>query len=227
MIGPVLAGAAALAVATATGALSGPILRRLREPAPADLPPGEHKTAYTDLAGPRFAFGAAVVAFALGVISWSVLEPARQPPWIVLASVGVLLALIDLRTTWLPLQLTRVGWAGMTLAVGLAALLTGDPWLLLHATVGAAGAAGIYSLAWALSRGGFGFGDVRFAPLIGAAAATVSWSAWIWALLLGTIAGALVGLVRLARHRIEPFPYAPSMLLGSYLAVAVSALVWT
>ena len=59
---------------------------------------------------------------------------------------------------------------------------------------------------------------MRFAPLVGAATAGHSWSLLIWALLLGSLAGAGHGLLRLALRRAGPFPYAPSMLLGAYLA---------
>ena len=44
----------------------------------------------------------------------------------------------------------------------------------------------------------------------------------IWALLLGSLAGAGHGLLRLALRRTGPFPYAPSMLLGAYLAVGAA-----
>ena len=78
-----------------------------------------------------------------------------------------------------------------------------------------------------MSRGGFGFGDVRFAPLIGAAAAAHSLSLLLWALVLGSLVGAVQGLVRLARRRRAPFPYAPAMLTGAYLALVASAAVRT
>ena len=76
----------------------------------------------------------------------------------------------------------------------------------------------LYFGIWLVARGGFGFGDVRFAPLVGAATAAHSWSLLIWAMLLGSILGALYGVVRLARRRAGPFPYAPAMLAGAYLA---------
>jgi len=162
----------------------------------------------------------ALTALAFGVTSWTLLAPAAQPPWVVLASVGTLLALIDLRTTWLPLRLTRLGWLLMALALGLAAVLSNDLQPLVGGCLGAAAAAALYWLVWAISRGGFGYGDVRFAPLVGAAAGSVSWSTWAWALLLGTVAGGMVGIARLVRRQRRAFPYAPSMLLGCYLALA-------
>jgi leader peptidase (prepilin peptidase)/N-methyltransferase len=62
--------------------------------------------------------------------------------WSVLAILGVLLAAIDARTSWLPLQLTRVAWLAMAAASLLAAFLGGDPWVAVRAAAGAAIAAG-------------------------------------------------------------------------------------
>jgi leader peptidase (prepilin peptidase) / N-methyltransferase len=142
----------------------------------------------------------------------------------VLAIVGVLLAAIDARTSWLPLQLTRFAWLAMAGAALLAAPLGGDIWVPVRAAAGAAIAGGLYLLVWLISRGGFGFGDVRFAPLLGAPAAADSWALLWWTLLLGTVVGGLVGVLRLARGRREAFPYAPSMLLGAYAACVVAKL---
>ncbi len=220
MIGALSAVGPAVLTATVVGLAAGPVLRRLAEPVPGDIPDGEIKTPYRELAGVRFALGAAMIAFVLSWTSWTLLEPVGQGPWVVLASIGVLLALIDLRTTWLPRRLTQLGWLLSVLALGISSGLSADTRPLLGGCLGALGAAAVYWLVWALSRGGFGFGDVRYAPLIGAAAGSVSWSLWIWALLIGTVVGAVVGLTRLVRRRRQAFPYAPSMLLGCYLALA-------
>ena len=75
---------------------------------------------------------------------------------------------------------------------------------------------------WLISRGGFGFGDVRFAPLLGAATAADSWTLLWLALLLGTVVGGFMGLLRLAQGRRGAFPYAPSMLIGAYVACIVN-----
>ena len=157
-------------------------------------------------------------------LSWLSLPRYAQPMWSVLAILGVLLAAIDARTSWLPLQLTRVAWLAMAAASLLAAFLGGDPWVAVRAAAGAAIAAGLYLIVWLISRGGFGFGDVRFAPLLGAAAAADSWQLLWLTLLLGTMVGGLVGLLRLALGRRDAFPYAPSMLIGAYAACVVTML---
>lgn len=202
----------------------GPVLVRLREPSPSQ-PDVTLKLRYAELAGRRFATGCGLIALAFGWTSWMLVPVRLQAPWTVLATLGVVLALIDLRTTWLPLELCRAGWLLMAGATVVSAALTSDGWLLLRGLAGGVAAGALYAVVWAVSRGGFGFGDVRFAPLIGAAAATDSWVVWIWALLLGTVVGGIAGLLLLIRGRRGAFPYAPSMLLGCYLALVWSTLL--
>lgn len=232
-----LVGCAAL-IGLLTGALTPAILRRLPEPVEqtgdeatdGDRTPGSDspdsrdvKVPYVDLANPRFAVSVgAVVAGAVAVAGWSV-PASTWPCWLVLATVGVLLAGIDARTTWLPLPLTRVGWAAMALALMVGAGLGGGS-QLARGLGGFVLAGAVFGAAWWVTRGGFGFGDVRYAPLVGAATASVSWTLLAWALVLGSLAGAAVGLLRLAAGRRGAFAYAPSILAGAYLAAGATWL---
>ena len=210
-----LLGGVIVAVGTMLGmvVLTGPVLRRLPEPEA-----GEGRIRYADLATPRVIAGCAVLTGAAVIVSWLTTSLAVQPLWWVLSSLGVLLATIDALTTWLPLRLTQAGWIAMAIALPVALPLGADWSTVLRAVIGSALAGLLYLGVWLVSRGGFGFGDVRFAPLVGAATAAQSWSLLIWALFLGSVLGALHGLVRLARRRTGPFPYAPAMLIGAYLA---------
>ncbi len=196
-----------------------PTLRRLPEPVD-----GGDKPLYRDLGTTRFvALSGACTALGMSLAASS-LGSAEQPLWWVLTVFGVLLAGIDARTTWLPLTLTRTSWLAMAIAALLAAGVAGDGWLALRAMIGAVLAGGLYRLVWSLSRGGFGFGDVRFAPLIGAAAAGHSWRLLIWALFLGSLTGGMLGAYRLACRRSGPFPYAPAMLIGAYAGCLIEGL---
>ena len=206
-------GLVALGVGLVTLAMTRPLLRWL--PEPADAP---DKRPYRDLSSVGFLAVCGLVSAAATLLAgWGLPRPI-QPMWWVLSSVGVVLAAIDARTTWLPLRLTQLGWGLM--AVGaLSGPLWGGTWrMVLYAGVGAAAAGLLYLVVWLVSRGGFGFGDVRFAPLLGAATAAQSWSMMWSTLILGTLIGAGHGLVRLLRRQPGGFPYAPSMLAGAYLA---------
>jgi len=197
-----------------------PVLRRLPEPAE-----GDGKIPYRDLPTPWFVLTCALSALVAQLVAWTLLPLAVQPLWTVLALIGVPLAAIDGRTTWLPLRLTRAAWLLMALALAGSWLLGLESADLLRTMAGAAVAGALYLVVWAVTRGGFGFGDVRFAPLLGAATASSSAALLIWALTLGTALGALHGGTRLLLGRQGGFPYAPSMLAGSYLAVLLLHLV--
>jgi leader peptidase (prepilin peptidase)/N-methyltransferase len=215
-----------------------PVLRRLPEPAPPEPAPPEPappepappepadsagKHLYRNLGSARFVICCGVLAGLAAAISWRSLPHYVQPMWSVLAILGVLLAAIDARTSWLPLRLTRIAWLAMAIA-GLLSALLGGVLVAGRAAAGAAIAGALYLFVWLISRGGFGFGDVRFAPLLGAAAAADSWTLLWGTLLLGTVVGGFVGLLRLARGRREAFAYAPSMLTGAYAACLLTLL---
>lgn len=217
--------AAAIVVGGLTAGATRPILSRLAEPAE-----GAGKIAYRDLATPRLILAVGGTSTAAATVAGLGLPGRVQPLWWVLSSLGVLLVVIDARTTWLPQRLTQLAWLAMTVAGAAAAVWSaaalGDGGRLgARAAVGAIAAGALYWLVWRISRGGFGFGDVRFAPLIGAAAAAGSWSLLLWALVAGTFVGGGYGVLHLLRRRPSGFPYAPFMLAGAYLAVLLLAVV--
>jgi leader peptidase (prepilin peptidase) / N-methyltransferase len=219
-------GAATIVLAAAltglvTAAAVRPVLLALPEPVDQ-----LDKPVYRSLLTTRFLMLCGLLAAVTTAVAWHSVPPATRPLWLVLSSCGVLLAVIDARTTWLPLRLTQAAWLLMLVGAAVGWALGGGWQLLVRAAVGAAVAGALYFIGWLITQGGFGFGDVRYAPLLGAAAAAGSWRLLIWALVLGTVAGGGHGLVRLARRSRGPFPYAPSMLAGVYLAVAASWL-WT
>lgn len=198
--------------------LTRPLLVRLPEPAEP-----EGKVPYRELATPRFvgtctalsAGGACVVALTLSPVAW--------PLWWVLCAPALVLVAVDARTTWLPLGLTHLVWAAMVGGAALAAFL-GGAHLLGRSAVGAGAAALLYLVLWQVSGGGLGFGDVRLAPVLGAAAAAIGWPTLLATLLLGSLFGAAVGVVLMLRRRPGAFAYAPSMLAGAFLACGMRAL---
>jgi leader peptidase (prepilin peptidase)/N-methyltransferase len=209
----------AVAVGLLTAAGAGPVLRWLPEPTEAD------KVPYRDLATIGFRVTCGLLAASATAISGLILSGPVEPLWWVLGSAGLLLVAIDARTTWLPLRLTQATWVLMAVATIGTAAWAGSWSLLLHATAGAIAAGLLYFGVWWVSRGGFGFGDVRFAPLLGAASAAQSLTLLLWALVLGTLVGGVHGLVRLIRRRRDGFAYAPAMLAGAYLACIARALI--
>lgn len=210
-----------LAACVLTGVASGPVLRALPEPRTDVV---DDKPPYATLATRRFAVAVAVGAAAAGLVIATRLPPTSWPVWLSLATVGVLLATIDARTTWLPLPLTRVLWLGTATGAGVQLLVAADSErgpLALRMLVGAAAVGLFFGAFWWLV-GGLGFGDVRLAPALGAALASVSWGTMAVGLFLGTALGALVGVIRQVRRRAGPFPYGPALVAGAFLGLALT-----
>lgn len=215
MVATVFSGAvAAVLTGAAAGVLWLLVLPRLREPATE-----EEKRPYADLATARLALVVAAWAAAGAALAQFRLPAAQQPVWVVLSIAGVILAAVDGLTTWIPATATRWAWLAMAAAAPLMTLW-GASWTDVARTVaGGVVAGGLYWLVWLLTRGGFGFGDVRFVPLIGAASAAASWATLFAALLAGSLLAVGHGVWRLVRRTGGVQPWAPSLLLGAYAAL--------
>lgn len=211
-IGAALAAVLALAMTAFTAT----ILRRLPPPKgePGARPYSElisRRLLLTVLAGCLAALG---LAFQLAPVpTW--------PVWGALGTLGVLLAVVDSHTGFLPLRLT---WA-LAVLVALGAAVTAwwasDAVVVMVAALCALGAWMLFLLFWRIG-GGIGFGDVRLAPIIAGAAGTVSLDLATWSLLLGGVVGVIWGLVlRIRRGEDGPFPYGPSLLAGPFAALVL------
>lgn len=194
-----------------------------RVPEPADGDDADGKVSYAALAGSRTA---ALVAVFSAAASWTAainVPLAALPPWLVLSTLGVALAAVDGFTTWIPAGPTRWTWLVMAAAAA-SSLLVGAGWTDLLRTVAGAVVAGLlYLVLWVTTRGGFGFGDVRFVPLVAAPAAAVSVDVLLTALLIGTSLALVHGLWRHATHRPGWQPWAPTLTLGTFIAAAAMA----
>ena len=211
-IGVGVALVAALAIASCTAA----ILRRL--PLPVDEPEARP---YAELISPRLFVTVLISSLAALLPSLLLADPTRWPVWVVVGTVGVLLAVVDARTGFLPKLLTW-WFGGLVLAAKIAvAALAGNPLIVLIAALCGAGAGLMFRLLWQIG-GGLGFGDVRLVTVLGAAAGATSVELAVWSLLLGGVAGVGWGLiVRLRRGADGPFPYGPSLVMGPFLALIV------
>src|SRR3954452_6814107 len=193
------------------------VLPRLREPAT-----DEDKRSYASLTGTAETFVVALCAAAAGAASALLAPLSTLPQWLVLSTVGVCLAAVDGFTTWLPARPTR--WAWLVMAGGIAASgFAGASWTDLGRSVAGATASGVFYLAaWFITRRGFGLGDARFVPLIGAATAATGWTIWYAGLACGSLLALAHGLLRLLRHAPGLHPWAPGLLLGGYVALLVA-----
>ena len=147
----------------------------------------------------------------------------QLPAFLLLAVVGVLLALIDLRHHLLP---DRVVLPGLVLsgALLLVAAAAEPAWpALLRAVLGAATLFLVFLVLALVSPGGLGMGDVKLAALLGLHLGWVGWPAVLLGALAAFVVQALVALVLLAARRVgrrSDLPFGPAMLVGAALAMA-------
>jgi len=198
-----------------------------RLPEPADGA-GLGKLPYADLTTPRRLAVLAVMTV-LAQAALLAAAPEQRPLWLVYSSAVATLVWVDGCTTWLPARLSWLVTGELAVASGVAVLLAVDrPQLLTRLLVGAAAACLLWWGFYRLSRGGFGFGDVRLAPLTGAMGATLGMTGWFTALLAGSVLAAVWGLIAARRHpapgTTKGFAYGPWMWAGPYIALGWAAL---
>ena len=146
------------------------------------------------------------------------------PAYWVATATALALALVDLDHRRIPNAILFPGLGLSWLLLVPGALLDGDPWGLARAAGGAAAYFGLLLVVALVARGGFGFGDVKLALLLGTFLAHRSWESLVVGVFGGFVVGGLIGgALLLARRagRKDAMPFGPAMVLGAALA-----LVW-
>lgn len=168
---------------------------------------------------PYVATGTALLCAALGAATG---PRPELGVWLLLAPVGVLLAVVDFTVHRLPDVLTLPLAAAALALLGGAALLPerGGSWT--GALLGALALGAAYFLLFLINPNGMGFGDVKLALALGA---VLGWYGW-GVLLLGTFAGFVLaslyglGLVVVRRAgRKTAIPFGPFLLGGAFLGL--------
>jgi leader peptidase (prepilin peptidase)/N-methyltransferase len=146
--------------------------------------------------------------------------------WLLLAPLGVLLAVVDFRVQRLPDVLT-LPLAGLALVLlGVMALVPEHAGEWPTALFGSLVLGGAYFLLFLVNPNGMGFGDVKLALGIGA---VLGWYGW-GTVVLGTFAGFLfgglygLGLVLMRRAgRKTSIPFGPFLIAGAYVGLLIGA----
>jgi leader peptidase (prepilin peptidase)/N-methyltransferase len=149
------------------------------------------------------------------------------PVWVVPAywwfvGVTLTLTLTDFDHKRIPNRILYPGFVVGVVLLGAGSALDGALGPLWRGLAGAAAYfTGLLVLA-VIARGGFGFGDVKLATLLGLFAAHRSWGslgvAALSAFIIGGLAGALLLMARRVGRK-ETIPFGPAMIVGAYLAV--------
>ena len=169
--------------------------------------------------GPRWwiplatATASGLLAWRFGVDRWPLLLPTLPLAWC-----GPWLSAIDLDVRRLPNRLLAAHAALVAAGVGAAAVIADDAAIAIRAALGGAVAFAVF---WVLDRlrpGGFGWGDGKYVPILGAATAAVSLTVEWWAFLIACLAAVMATPFR---RRRTAFPFGPWLAIGALAAIAL------
>jgi leader peptidase (prepilin peptidase)/N-methyltransferase len=145
------------------------------------------------------------------------------PAYLTFGAVAVVLAGIDLDTMTLPRRIVYGGGIAGAALLALAAVASGQPSRLVDAAIGAAGAVAFLLALHLVSPRGMGFGDVRFAGLVGLHLGWLGLTEVPTGLFLGFALGAIVGVGWLAlggaAWRRTRIPFGPFLAAGALVTV--------
>ncbi|MFC6238359.1 prepilin peptidase [Longivirga aurantiaca] len=149
-------------------------------------------------------------------LSWAL------PAYLYLVAVGVALAFIDYDTKRLPDVLTLPSYAVALVLLLLPAILDGDWTSYLRAVLGGLALLAFYFVVWFIRPDAMGFGDVKFAGVLGIYLGWLSWGHVALGGFLGFLLGAVGGVALMAftsAGRKTKVPFGPFMIAGAGLTI--------
>lgn len=138
------------------------------------------------------------------------------------AFIGVLLSIIDAKTTTLPTGTILVGLAVVIPFLTVSSLLSGNNSQIQSMLIGSFATLGFYGLIWLIRPDALGFGDVRLALLTGAALGWVSFGSVIVGILLTYFIMSAVFIPLMALGKVSQktvVPMGPWIIFGSVLSI--------
>ena len=166
--------------------------------------------------GPRWwisvaaATASGLLAWRFGVERWPLLLPCLPLAWF-----GAWVSGFDLDVRRLPNRLLGVHAALVVAGVGAAAVITNDAAIAIQAALGGVVALAVFWVLDHLRPGGFGWGDGKYVPILGAATGAVSLTVTWWGFLIACAAA--VAATPLRRRRAD-FPLGPWLAGGAIAA---------
>jgi leader peptidase (prepilin peptidase)/N-methyltransferase len=168
----------------------------------------------------------------LSVVAWAVVAAAvgpsaALPAFLLLAAVGVPLALVDLKVLRLPDPLLGTVFVGGIALLALAAVTTRDADRLVRAGFAALVCGMVYLLVALVPRSQLGFGDVKLGAVLGLYLGWSGWFAVVAAVVLAPLVNlplAIGALVTRPEGRKASVPYGPAMVGAAVVTLALAAL---
>ncbi len=145
------------------------------------------------------------------------------PGYSVFALVTVVLVITDLDHKLIPNRVLYPGGGLAVILLAVGAVFAGELASLPRAAAGGLAFFGLFFVVALVARGGFGYGDVKLAALLGTFAAFDSWRTLLISVFFTGVIGGVPAIFLLALRRARPrdeIPYGPAMVAGSWLALA-------
>lgn len=148
--------------------------------------------------------------------------PWMLPGYVVAAATSVVLLITDIDHKLIPNRVLYPATAATAVLVIVGALVEDRTDRLVPAALGAAGYFGALFVVYLVARGGFGFGDVKLAALLGMVTAFQSQRTVLLAVFFTGVIGGIPAIVLLVLRRAkagDEMPYGPPMLAGAWAAL--------
>jgi leader peptidase (prepilin peptidase)/N-methyltransferase len=152
--------------------------------------------------------------------SWSL------PVLLLLAAVGIALALIDLDVRRLPTAIVAPSYVAATGLLVIAAAASGAWGSFSRALIGSVASILLFYLIRFAWPGGMGGGDVKLAALLGLVTGWLGWGVLVVGVFAGFVLGAVVGVSLMAAGRAgrrSAIPFGPFLIIGAFAAVYLGA----
>ncbi|MFE9767831.1 prepilin peptidase [Streptomyces sp. NPDC005808] len=176
--------------------------------------------------GPRTPLISLVTALLCAALALATGSRPELGVWLLLAPLGVLLAVVDYKVQRLPDALTLPLAAAALALLGVAAAVPEHAGDWLTALFGALALGGAYFVLFLINPNGMGFGDVKLALGLGAVLGWYGWSTVFLGTFAGFLLGALYGaglVVARRAGRKTSIPFGPFLIAGAYVGLLIGA----
>lgn len=184
---------------------------------------------FADLAArPRLALRTAAAGAIAGGILGASIGWGWSLPWLLyLVPICIALSVIDYVTWYLPNRLVLPSYGVVVALEVVAAIVLGEPAVLVLAAIGSALLGAYYGLIWLISPRTMAFGDVRFGALLGLAMGPLGLATVVVSIATAAVLAviALVPLRRGGNMISRKVPYGPFLAGGALVAVVLGRVL--
>lgn len=177
-----------------------------------------------------FVHVAMVVLFVLAALRFDEEPVGQLVGYLFLFAMLLTVSVIDVELFRLPDLIVLPSIVITLVLIIVVSVATDDPASIRYALAGGALYFGFLFFAHLVYPRGMGFGDVKLAVVMGlfvgwlGTTYTASIGLVLWAMLIGFVAGSIIGIVLLAvRRRSKQIPFGPFLALGTVVAVMLSS----